>query len=319
METNISYIKIENFKSFDDLEVNEFKRINLIGGKNNIGKTALLEAINLNASSVDFNSLLMSIKNIMHKRHNTIEIDIFKQGKRYINIETNKNTTSLKYENKTPEAILSLGINGNQQGVQISNVFNGPMVINQYKFSKVNFISSGCIDTIYLSELYSSLVSLGKDELIDKSLKLFDENIISIRQIMQGIPVFKVKIKNMNSPILLSSLGEGINRYMAIVCAIWASQDGCLLIDEIENGIHHTNHIKLWEIIFKISEEANCQVFATTHSKECVGAFNEINIKNNGAYFELYKNKKTDKIVVKNRDHEVLEYSLNHNGEFRGE
>jgi hypothetical protein len=39
------YIKIKNFRCFKELEVNGFKRVNLIGGKNNAGKTSLLEAL----------------------------------------------------------------------------------------------------------------------------------------------------------------------------------------------------------------------------------------------------------------------------------
>src|SRR5215467_3965749 len=38
-------IQIKNFRSFSDLEIGPFKRINLIAGLNNTGKTALLEAI----------------------------------------------------------------------------------------------------------------------------------------------------------------------------------------------------------------------------------------------------------------------------------
>ena len=54
---------------------------------------------------------------------------------------------------------------------------------------------------------------------------------------------------------------------------LWASQDNQLFIDEIEDGIHYTKYDKLWELIFKTSREANCQVFITTHSKECIEAF----------------------------------------------
>ena len=43
----INKIKIENFKCFDKLEVNGLSRVNLIGGKNNVGKTALMEALEL--------------------------------------------------------------------------------------------------------------------------------------------------------------------------------------------------------------------------------------------------------------------------------
>ena len=44
----IEDIEITNFRCFDRLKVSGCKRINLISGKNNIGKTALLEAIFLN-------------------------------------------------------------------------------------------------------------------------------------------------------------------------------------------------------------------------------------------------------------------------------
>ena len=46
MENNhLTYFKIENFKKFDSLEVNDIGQFNLIVGDNNVGKTCLLEAL----------------------------------------------------------------------------------------------------------------------------------------------------------------------------------------------------------------------------------------------------------------------------------
>lgn len=38
-------IEIQNFRCFEDTKILGFKRVNLIGGKNNAGKTAFLEAL----------------------------------------------------------------------------------------------------------------------------------------------------------------------------------------------------------------------------------------------------------------------------------
>ncbi len=320
MQNNLlSSITLKNFKIFDSLTINNFKRVNLISGKNNIGKTALLEAIELNVSAVNFNALLLKVKNILQRRQNFIEIDIFKQNTNAMEISSNINSISLAYTNQPPEPILTMGIKGEEQGFPISNVIHKQsMFINRYKANKVNYISSSSVDSTYLSELYGLLVSLGKDEFIDDSLGLFDDNIVSVRQVIQGKAVFRVKIKGLDTPVLLSSLGEGINRFMAMICAIWASQDGYLFIDEIENGIHYTNYEKLWKIVFETAADANCQLFVTTHSKECISAFNRENSNDAGSYFELYKNKK-GQIVSKYRDSDQLSYSLSHDGRFRGE
>lgn len=175
--------------------------------------------------------------------------------------------------------------------------------------SKVNFITSSIINERELAILYGKLGDLNKEEFLNDSLKLFDENIMGL----------KLKPTDREFPVLLSSLGEGINRYIAILCGIWASKDGYLFIDEIENGIHFTNYKKLWNVIFEASKMANCQIFVTIHSKECIEVFNEVNQEDEGSYLEFYRNQKMGLIIVKHKDYEQLEYELIHNLEFRGE
>ena len=163
-------------------------------------------------------------------------------------------------------------------------------------------------------------MDLNKEDYLYQSLENFDENIVSLKAIpaQHSRMILKLKLKNRETPVLLSSLGEGINRYIAILCAIWASKDGYLFIDEIENAIHYTNYEKLWRIILDASEKANCQIFITTHSKECIEVFNRVNENDEGIYLEFYKNQKNGLIVVKERDNEQLEYALTHNSEIRG-
>jgi len=42
---------VKNFRCFDDLQLNDLARVNLIAGKNNTGKTSLLEALFLHAGA----------------------------------------------------------------------------------------------------------------------------------------------------------------------------------------------------------------------------------------------------------------------------
>ena len=55
--------------------------------------------------------------------------------------------------------------------------------------------------------------------------------------------------------------------------ALANSRDGFLLIDEAENGIHHAVQRDYWRMVFQAAHESNVQVFATTHSWDCVRGF----------------------------------------------
>ena len=48
-------LKISNFKMFDNFEIDDLSLINLVSGKNNVGKSTLLEAIFLLIAHNDTN------------------------------------------------------------------------------------------------------------------------------------------------------------------------------------------------------------------------------------------------------------------------
>lgn len=82
-----------------------------------------------------------------------------------------------------------------------------------------------------------------------------------------------IKLKSYDRPLPLRSLGDGALRLFGLALALANSRDGFLLIDEAENGIHHTVQQDYWRMVLQTAHENNVQVFATTHSWDCVRGF----------------------------------------------
>jgi AAA15 family ATPase/GTPase len=119
----------------------------------------------------------------------------------------------------------------------------------------------------------------------------------------------------------LALFGDAINRIADIILRIVNNENSIILIDEIENGIHHSNQVAFWSILYRLAKELNVQIFATTHSLEMIKSFIEAGAEyeNMAAHFELTRNLKTGKIVAIKRDLDTLEYGISHNKEVRGE
>ncbi len=135
-----------------------------------------------------------------------------------------------------------------------------------------------------------------EDYVID-SLKIIEKNIFRIAYIESEsgnrleprIPV--VRIRDLDEVVPLRSMGDGINRILTIILAMVNCENGYLFIDEFENGLHYSVQEKLWEIIFKLAEQLNIQVFATTHSNDTIQAFTKIaNEKQSDGYLIKLRN-----------------------------
>jgi hypothetical protein len=83
------------------------------------------------------------------------------------------------------------------------------------------------------------------------------------------------RIEGQEEPIPLRAMGDGIVRVFGIVLSMVNARAGFLLVDEIENGIHYSVQVKLWQMVFRLASRLNVQVFATTHSYDCIRSFEQ--------------------------------------------
>ena len=91
-----------------------------------------------------------------------------------------------------------------------------------------------------------------------------------------------VRMAGQERPVPLRSLGDGAVRLFGVALALANSQGGFLLIDEAENGIHHTIQRDFWRMVLLTAEAYNVQVFATTHSWDCVVGFAQAAVEEEG-------------------------------------
>ena len=76
-------------------------------------------------------------------------------------------------------------------------------------------------------------------------------------------------------PIPLDTMGEGMRRILNLAMAAVTVENGFLLIDEIETDLYYETQTDMWRLIIEIAQQLNVQVFATTHSWDCICAFQE--------------------------------------------
>ena len=71
----------------------------------------------------------------------------------------------------------------------------------------------------------------------------------------------------------LRSLGDGAVRLFGVAVALAGAAGGLLLIDEAENGIHHSLQHEYWRLVLRAAANNNVQVIATTHGWDCIRGF----------------------------------------------
>jgi len=95
----------------------------------------------------------------------------------------------------------------------------------------------------------------------------------------------------------LPLMGDGMVRLTSLILAISSAQNGVILVDEIENGLHHSILPKVWTAIGNAAQMFETQVFATTHSFECITAAHKA-FTESGLYdFRLHRLERTNEDI----------------------
>lgn len=319
-------LKIENFRLFKNLHIEGLKRVNLFTGKNNCGKTALLEALRIMAAGEDLSVMLHILENRGQNINVFEEYDSFfnrkvfesRTSKGSINLSINdfvitrtqKGESNISYQLKTAKSL-------HPDLRQLSYALN----LHNLKIprDRVIYVPFGLTDYFPLENLWSSIVlTPDEDTVIEILKKTILPDLIRL-DVKPGRTL--VRLEGEKKPIPLKNLGDGAERVLLLAIALVGAKDKLLLIDEIEAGLHYSVIEKLWEIIFKYSKELEVQVFATTHSSDVVKSFTYLleraENKEDGAFFRMQRARTSGEIEVIPYDAERLEFALESNLETR--
>jgi AAA15 family ATPase/GTPase len=351
MLTNIS---ISGFRCFDNSTFGGFRRVNLIGGMNNAGKTALLEAIYLGCQPTpdtitslqahrreseafikakpeqawdnfffktpteqrDKIDIVMKFKKEQHVR--------FQKDKRDFKIllGSGKNGFLKKIHNIEYDTYAALTIDNNLEKKEtISQLMSS---INHAKYiakATCQFIPQAyLLPNRQLAEEYNVLQLNMQGDILLKAFRLIEPTISEIIPDLRGEPILHAR-RQTGAFMPLTLFGDAMNKLATYTIRLLQASGGILLIDEIENGIHYSNQEKVWQLLFELAIAHNVQIFATTHSLEMIKAFANIAEKyeSEAAYFEMARHAKTSEIIAIKLSNNVLAYRLDANEPLRGE
>jgi len=339
----LNSLEIKNFRILEDFKVSKLGRVNLIVGKNNSGKSTVLEALRIYAGNAH-RGLLEEIaeghdETYRLKENEQIESDIqfpfedlftgrqFPQdeslaisigelasGDDALRIEhgflledekvsmddsgeivrrSRRRVTKDSHDELSPEMIrhVLFVTKGERSFPQIQvDIYEHPNIrFALMKLSEIvpcSVIPTQFISIDDLADEWDKIVFTEHEDVVRDALRIItpefenltfvrnDEGNKDPRQMRRDFRrSAKVKVSNSSHPVPLNSLGDGMLRVLQLVLKVFPAKGGFLLIDEFENGLHFSVQEKVWAMLFELAQKLDIQIFATTHSWDCIESF----------------------------------------------
>ncbi len=356
--------QIKNFRGFDNLKLDNLARVNLIAGKNNVGKTALLEALFVYCGSYDlgllltlnnlrgierfkfdFTSLSQTIWDSFFKNFNNkqqIEFigkhQIFKQHSMRIRIVSDKSELDEAIrivQPRTSESDGSVSYSRTSQAIALEHEDAAKNISKHYllldRQGKLDSLSvPPALTPAFIfrigrpvmaedAEKYGNLIRLKQEKMVLNILRKVEPRLQRLEVFpIAGVSTIHADI-GLNELVPLQLMGDGLNRLLSIIVNMGNLHDGVLLIDEIENGLHYSVMKDVWSGIAEAARIFNIQVFATTHSLECIRAAHKAFSDSEKYDFRYHRldRTKTGDIRVVSYDEEVMEAAIEADSEVR--
>ncbi len=334
MNLKIQTLHIERFRSLRDLHIQGLGRVNLITGRNNTGKSTVLEALRL----LTADSLPVAIASILRFREEDVaEEDSTQRGGP---AEKHYSMSSLFYDfpefsGSIPPLIISshgaaqpmrlsirpvwLSEETEEDGLvrliplqeslfaeETADLIPGIVIDTGSKprsmalslFQRRSFMQTRnpaaairgesrfpCVfvspyageKTAALGTLWDAIALSDLEQEVVEALRIIDPNISAVSMVggesARASRRAIVRAQGRARPVALRSYGDGLNRLFGIILSLANARGGLLLIDEFENGMHHSVQVDVWRTVFRLARRLDIQVVATSHSWDCIEAF----------------------------------------------
>jgi hypothetical protein len=140
----------------------------------------------------------------------------------------------------------------------------------------VAYLAAGGFSDEKAASLWDALVQSPSQELVLEWLRMLDPRIRDLAYIGdEGLGRTRTALLRMEGEgrIPLRSMGDGLTRLFHLGLAMASASQGILLVDEFENGLYWKVQERLWSVLTRAAQEFDVQIFATTHSRDCIESF----------------------------------------------
>jgi len=320
----IKSLHIRGYRCFKDFALEDLQRVNLLLGKNNCGKTALLEAVELLTS---FGRETQSIWYALRRRGETFpEEPEMRRGPEFevghlftgheiglgsaFELETRPYPLSLCCEVTEREAdqpyqpwllhheameesgfdwplALRLSTSVAEERTVIPLTPRGGITYDAFRASsrtsvqeeqpRTALITSDSLSSSAVEAYWKEVALYPEEHLVLDALRILEPSVERIAYV--GAPRrfgnggrggMAVKCRGSKRRLPIGSMGDGVWRMLAMALALVRCRDGVMLVDEIDTGLHFGALARMWHMILEASSRLNVQVFATTHSHDCL-------------------------------------------------
>ncbi len=331
----LDLIRLQNFRQFTDTTITPLNRINLFVGQNNSGKTALLEALYLLFADQAHLAHLPSAFRIAHNNDQDDYENYWKwlfknqniQSGFYIKVTGNKIEINLRgkqsseyggvvffTKSRIDEVNEAEYIRGRVEFTgQLLQIKNLASLFKISAFNSFGLPATRAVNSAADVEEFNQLVLIkdGKKRLID-ILKSIEPALTDLQYSKIGNQPFLYADVGLERFVPVSQMGQGFNRLLRIFADTLLGNSQILIIDEIENGIGFRGLHDVWQGLSTLAIKNNVQIFATTHSYECIQAAHDALSKQGTlSHFALHRlSRRGDNITATTYDQETLEAAL---------
>ncbi len=264
-------LTIENFRGFEKLELTGLRRVNLIVGKNNTGKTTLLEALH----AVGDPASVLSSPFRQGGANSDYRPWVARDGQALARITAKDSLAGVrsvqfgKRESAEMQPHDDWGLNASDSWAVLSRPPNEPLkMLLETVFQRS---PAGIVAAV------ADVIREPNDERrFVEVLKAVDARVIDVRIDLDNSGPFVALHVGLERRIPIWHLGQGVFRLAGLFGLLFSQKPSLCFIDEIENGLHYSAHASVWKGLAEVAAQLDIQVFATTHSRECLQAAHEV-------------------------------------------
>jgi predicted ATPase len=349
--------EVRNFRCFRDLQLGDLRQVNLIAGKNNVGKTALLEALFLHAGA---NNPQLTLRLQAFRGLGSMSVDLGEWVGRTVwdslfeDFDTSRRVQIVGQMRGLGRTAVELRVVREGEELATSTYFiSGPdtegarplapraaqvldltyeepaarrtyrMIFDDKGPPRVEphppparFQTYFQTDRRQVSlredaELFSRLRVERRAEVLVKVLRIIEPDLDGLDLIIEGGEPVLHGDTGKARLIALPLMGGGILRLAGLILRMGNAPSGVMLIDEIENGLHHSALLDVWRAVGQLARDWAVQVFATTHSLECAAAAHTAFAETMDYDFRLHRLERVDgEVRVTTYDRDTLEVAI---------